>query len=75
MAKPRNYKREYLLWQSSKKAKLDRAARNRARAQLVAEGKVKKGDGKDVDHHDGNPRNGSRSNLRVMTASANRAKH
>ena len=36
-------------------------------------GKVKKGDGNDVDHKDGNPKNNSRSNLRVRDKSSNRA--
>ena len=38
-------------------------------------GRVKKGDGKDVDHKDGNPRNNSAKNLRVTSKSKNRAKH
>ena len=36
-------------------------------------GKVKKGDGKDVDHEDGNPQNNSKGNLRVRSKSANRS--
>ena len=32
------------------------AARKQARARMVKEGKVSKGDGKEVDHKDGNPR-------------------
>ena len=36
-------------------------------------GKVKKGDGKDVHHKDGNPRNNAKSNLRVQSASTNRS--
>ena len=37
-------------------------------------GKVRKGDGMHVDHRDGNPRNNSRSNLRVVPARRNRKK-
>ena len=52
-----------------------RVMRNQARAKLDAEGKVKKGDGKDVDHKkmvkDGGTN--ARSNLRVVDASKNRA--
>lgn len=52
-----------------------RVMRNQARAKLAAEGKVKKGDGKDVDHKkmvkDGGTN--ARSNLRVVDASKNRA--
>jgi len=32
-----------------------RTARNTARRRMIAAGKVRKGDGKDVDHKDGNP--------------------
>lgn len=52
----------------------NREKRNAARAALMREGKVKKGDGKDVDHKkmlDGNGTN-SRSNLRVVDKDKNR---
>ena len=54
--------------------KKNRAARNAARAKMVAVGKVRKGDGKDVDHVRGVKAGNGKSNLRVMSASANRAK-
>lgn len=56
------------------KAKKARAARNQARAVMEREGKVKKGDGKDVDHKKPLSKGGtnSRSNLQVKSASANR---
>jgi hypothetical protein len=41
---------------------------------MEREGRVHKGDGKDVDHRDGNPHNNGKSNLRVMDASANRSR-
>lgn len=48
----------------------DRVERNRARRKAMKEGRVKKGDGMDVDHV-----NGIKSKkTRVMSASANRAK-
>lgn len=50
-----------------------RAARNKSRRQAEAEGRVSKGDGKDVDHKDGNPKNNSKKNLRIKSASANRS--
>ena len=50
-----------------------RTARNTARRRMIAAGKVRKGDGKDVDHKDGNPRNNSKSNLRVQSKSTNRS--
>lgn len=67
----RDYVREYRRFQSSKKAKRDRAARNKARRQALEEGKVHRGDGKSVDHRDSNPRNNAKSNLRVMSRSRN----
>lgn len=70
----RDYKSDYEKFQSSDKAKKDRAARNAARSELMRDGRVAKGDGKDVDHSDGNPRNNSNKNLRVMSKSRNRAK-
>ena len=53
----------------------NRMARNKARAELMKEGKVSKGDGKDVDHVKPLSKGGSSSkgNLRVKSASANRS--
>tara|TARA_R110000822_G_scaffold31501_7_gene91202 strand:- start:32 stop:286 length:255 start_codon:yes stop_codon:yes gene_type:complete len=51
------------------------ASRMRARRKLQKGGKVSPNDGMDVDHVDGNPMNNKASNLRVVTKSANRAKH
>ena len=75
MAQARNYKEEYRKYQSSTKSKIDRASRNKVRRKLMAQGRVRKGDGKDIDHKDGNPRNNSRKNLRVTSRSYNRGKH
>jgi len=71
----RNYREEYRKFQSSSKSKLDRASRNRARRKLMASGAVSKGDGKDIDHKDKNPRNNSRSNLRITSKKLNRGKY
>ena len=65
---------EYSRFQSSKKAKRDRASRNTARRRAEREGRVHKGDGKEVDHVDSNPRRNSPSNLRVVSRRTNRAK-
>ena len=70
----RDYKDEYKKFHSSEKAKKDRAARNAARRKLEKEGKVRKGDGKDVGHQDSNPRNNSRKNLKVESRKVNRGK-
>ena len=75
MAQTRNYKEEYRKYQSSTKSKKDRASRNKVRRKLMAQGRVRKGDGMDIDHKDGNPRNNSRKNLRVTSKSYNRGKH
>lgn len=62
--------REYNSKPSSKK---DRASRNAARSEAEKSGKVRKGDGKDIDHKDSNPRNNKKGNTQVMSASKNRA--
>ena len=69
----RDYKKEYDNYHSSPKQKKNRASRNAARAAMLKAGKVKKGDGKDVTHRDGNPRNNSSKNLGVLKASSNRS--
>ena len=70
--KKRNYKKEYREYHSKKSAKKRRAGRNAARRKAEKEGKVRKGDGKDIDHKDHNPLNNSNSNTRVRSRSANR---
>jgi hypothetical protein len=50
-----------------------RMARNRARAQMIREGKARKGDGKDVGHSNGNPLDNRRGNLRMESKRANRS--
>jgi hypothetical protein len=69
----RDYKKEYDNYHSSPKQKKNRASRNAARAAMVKSGKVKKGDGKDVTHRNGNPRDNSGGNLGVLSASKNRS--
>lgn len=49
-----------------------RAQRNKARAIEVKAGRVHKGDGKDVDHVNGNTANEAPSNLRILKESVNR---
>lgn len=69
----RNYRKEYDNYHSSPVQKKRRAARNAARAKLKKTGAVRKGDGKDVDHKNGNPKDNKRSNLKVKSKSANRS--
>ena len=70
----RDCEREYKRFQSSKKAKRDRAARNKARRQAMREGRVHRGDDKEVDHRDSNPQHNSSSNLRVVSRKFNRSR-
>lgn len=67
----RNYQQEYASESPARRVK--RAERNQARAELIKEGKVSKGDGKEVDHKVPLSKGGSnaRSNLRVRGAAAN----
>jgi len=72
-SKTRNYKKEYANYHAKPEQKKKRASRNAARRTMVKAGVVKKGDGKDVDHADSNPKNNKRSNLKVKSKSANRS--
>jgi len=69
----RNYKKEYSNYQGTAAQKKNRASRNAARNTLKKAGVVKKGDGKDVNHRNGNPKDNSRKNLQVTTKRANRS--
>lgn len=50
-----------------------RAERNAARRKMMAAGKVRKGDGKDVAHKNNNTANNSMSNLAVQSKAKNRS--
>lgn len=52
-----------------------REARNRARAVMIKQGKVKKHDGKDVDHKRGVDAGNGPGNLRVLSQHNNRSYH
>ena len=69
----RNYRKEYDDYHVKPEQKKRRAGRNKARAILAKEGKVKKGDGKDVHHKDHNTLNNGRKNLAVQSKSTNRS--
>lgn len=62
-------------YNSSPEQKKNRASRNAARRAAEKAGKVRKGDGKDIDHKNMNPRDNSKGNLKVMDKSKNRAKN
>lgn len=69
----RNYRKEYDNYQGKAEQKKNRAKRNAARAKMERAGKVRKGDGKDVDHKRGVKAGNGASNLRVQNKSANRS--
>lgn len=76
MAKtPESHLRAQAKYQKKPEQVQKRMARNRARYAMMKAGKVHKGDGKDVDHKDMNPRNNSAKNLRVLPKSANRKRN
>ena len=50
-----------------------RAARNAARRKMIAAGKARKGDGKDVAHKNNNPKDNRASNLKMPSPSKNRS--
>lgn len=75
-AKPASVAKRKYNQQPEQKAR--RAQRNAARREMEKEGKVRKGDGKDVDHVKHKARgklDNSKGNLRVMDRSKNRAKN
>lgn len=73
-ARKRDYRAEYAATHGTAKGKKDRAARNKARAEAMKKGKVSKGDGKEIDHKNFNPRDNRPSNLRVVSKTVNRKK-
>ena len=67
----RDYGSEYRNYHSKPKQKKRRAARNTARKRVLNGRKSSL----DVDHKDRNPRNNSRSNLRLVSKSRNRSRN
>lgn len=73
MTKQRDYKKEYRDYGGTPEQIKRRAQRNKARREAMADGKVKKGDGKEVDHVNA-PRTGSLDGVatRVVSKTTNR---
>ena len=69
----RNYRKEHDNYQAKPEQLVRNAARKAARRKLEKIGKVKKFDGKDVAHSNGNPTDNKTSNLRVQTKTQNRS--
>ena len=65
----------YKKYHGTEKAKKQRAMRNKARREAEKEGKVRKGDGKEVDHKKALSNGGSnaKSNRRVVSRKTNRS--
>ena len=72
MPKPRNYRKEYLDYQGKPEQIKRRNNRNRARAKMIAAGKIGKHSKLDIDHKDGNANNNSMSNLQALPIRINR---
>ena len=75
MKKARNFEKEYNEYHAKPEQKRRRAQRNAARAKAMKEGRVEKGDGKEVDHVNA-PRTGSLENVptRVVSKKVNRSR-
>lgn len=73
MPTKRNYKKEYKNYHSKPEQKKKRASRNAARSKMVASGKARKGDGKDVAHKNGNAKDNRKSNLTMQSKAKNRS--
>ena len=74
MAKQRDYKAEYAKYQGTEEQKKKRAQSNAARRKADKEGKVSKGDGKDVAHKKAMDKGGKNTDgNRLETASRNRS--
>lgn len=69
----RDYKKEYQAYQGTPEQRKRNDARKKARRLMEAAGKVKKGDGKDVDHKNSNPLQNNKKNLRVLSKTSNRS--
>ena len=71
----RNFREEYDAYHAKPEQKKRRAARNAARREAMADGKVSKGDDLEV-HHIGAPRTGSLDGVptQVISKKANRVK-
>ena len=73
--KARNYRKEYDEYHGKPEQRKRRSSRNLARRKMAKAGRVSKGDGKDVDHKDRNPKNNSAKNLRVQSKKKNRGRN
>lgn len=74
MPKKRNYELEYQNYQGKPEQLKNRAMRNAARRKAMKEGKVKKGDGKDVAHIVALDKGGTnKQGVRIESKASNRS--
>jgi hypothetical protein len=72
--KPRPYKKEYEEYQGTPEQIKNRSERNKARAKLMKEGKLHKGDGKDAAHVKALSKGGTnKTGVKAEAAGANRS--
>ena len=70
----RDYKKEYKEYHGKPEQIARRAGRNKARSLMIKKHGKKALAGKEVDHKDHNTKNNSKSNLSIMSKTANRKK-
>ena len=70
----RNYRKEYDDYHGTSEQKKRRAQRNKARRKAEKAGKVRKGDGKEVDHVGKNRKGKLGKNTKVISKAKNRRK-
>ncbi len=69
----RNFRQEYDRYQGTPEQIKRRDSRNKARRMMEKAGKAHKGDGKDVEHKNGNPLVDKMSNFKLGTKRDNRS--
>lgn len=69
----RDYKKEYEAYHGKPEQIKRRAARVMARRKMIKAGKAAVGDGKDVAHKNGNPKDNKMTNLKTESKSKNRS--
>lgn len=73
MPRKRNYRREYDEYHGTEEQKKRRAARNRANRKAKREGRIKKGDGREVHHVNGKRKGKLGGKTRVVSKKTNRS--
>ena len=74
MQKKRDYAKEYRDFHQTPEQKKRRAQRNKERREAIREGRVQKGDNKEVHHVDANRKGKLGEKVRVVSKTTNRKK-